>query len=156
MSIHSTHFKPGPAGRHGFKVLRIIGLAVAGVAFAVLFAFLFGLVVKVLWNWLMPPLFGLGTIGYWQAFGLVLLAKLLFGGLHHGRGDHGDRVERHFHDRFKRFRHDEEAAGDEAPFAGNGERWRQFREYWREEGQEAFESYLRRKADGEAEKTPED
>ena len=31
----------------------------------------------------MPVIFGLGVIGYWQGFGLVLLAKLLFGGIGH-------------------------------------------------------------------------
>jgi len=140
MSTHVSHFQPGFAGRHGIKVLRIIGLAVAGVGFAVLFAFLFGLVVKVLWNWLMPSLFGLGTIGFWQAFGIVLLAKLLFGGFHHSHRDHDDRFERHFRDRFKRHVGDDEAA----PFPGNGKKWRQFRDFWQEEGRTAFESYIQR------------
>jgi hypothetical protein len=34
-----------------------------------------------LWNWLMPTLFGLTMITVFQAVGLILLAKLLFGGL---------------------------------------------------------------------------
>ena len=48
--------------------------------FAVLFVALFGLVVMWLWNWLMPALFGLKVIGYWQALGLVILCRILFGG----------------------------------------------------------------------------
>lgn len=32
-----------------------------------------------LWNWLMPALFGLGTITFLKAAGLLLLAKILFG-----------------------------------------------------------------------------
>jgi hypothetical protein len=36
--------------------------------------------VMVLWNWLMPALFtGARTIGYWQALGLIVLARVLFG-----------------------------------------------------------------------------
>lgn len=31
-----------------------------------------------LWNWLMPYLFGVPQIGYWQALGLMTLASLLF------------------------------------------------------------------------------
>ena len=31
-----------------------------------------------LWNWLMPAIFGLTTINYWQALGLMALASLLF------------------------------------------------------------------------------
>jgi uncharacterized membrane protein len=35
-------------------------------------------IMMLLWNWLMPLLFGLKTIGYFQAFGLHLLARLIF------------------------------------------------------------------------------
>jgi hypothetical protein len=48
--------------------------------FAVLFVALFGFVVMALWNWLMPALFSLKAIGYWQALGLVILCRILFGG----------------------------------------------------------------------------
>jgi len=40
----------------------------------------FAFLVKWLWNWLMPPLFGLHVLGYWQALGLLVLCKILFGG----------------------------------------------------------------------------
>lgn len=33
-----------------------------------------------LWNWLMPMIFGLCTIGYWEAFGLYILSSFLFRG----------------------------------------------------------------------------
>jgi hypothetical protein len=144
MNIPSDHPGPSSAGRHRIKVLRIVSLAVAGVGFAVLFAFVFGLVVKVLWNWLMPPLFGLTTIGFWQAFGIVLLAKLLFGGFGHAHRGHGDRFERHFRGHFKKHLGDEEACEEDAPFPGNGRKWRHFRQFWQEEGRAAFESYLHR------------
>ena len=38
-----------------------------------------------LWNWLVPAVFGWSTITYWQAAGLLLLSKILFGGFggHH-------------------------------------------------------------------------
>ena len=39
-----------------------------------------GFVVMGLWNWLMPSLFGLKLITYWQAVGLLILSKILFGG----------------------------------------------------------------------------
>jgi len=45
--------------------------------------FALGYVVMSLWNWLMPALFsGLHTITYCQAFGLLILSKILFGGFH--------------------------------------------------------------------------
>lgn len=41
--------------------------------------------VYALWNWLMPTLFGLHTVTYWQALGLVALSWILFRG---PRGPH--------------------------------------------------------------------
>lgn len=55
------------------------------------FVAVFGLAVMLLWNWLMPDLFGLQAISFWQAAGLLVLCKILFGGLgghHHGHGCH--------------------------------------------------------------------
>lgn len=53
----------------------------------VLFFGLLGLFVMLLWNWLVPELFGLTAISYCQAVGLLLLCKILFGGF--GGGHHG-------------------------------------------------------------------
>jgi len=33
-----------------------------------------------LWNWLVPDIFGWSVITYWQAAGLLVLSKILFGG----------------------------------------------------------------------------
>ncbi len=41
--------------------------------------FVIGVVVMLLWNYLMPVLFGLKAITYVQALGLFLLSKILFG-----------------------------------------------------------------------------
>ena len=60
----------------------------------VLFVFLFGELVMHLWNWLLPGLFGLHTIGFWQALGLLLLSRILFGGFGgHGNGRRHRRME---------------------------------------------------------------
>tara|TARA_B100001250_G_scaffold396108_1_gene401727 strand:- start:107 stop:394 length:288 start_codon:yes stop_codon:yes gene_type:complete len=40
--------------------------------------FLSPIVLMLLWNWLMPSLFGLATIGYLKAFGLHAMARILF------------------------------------------------------------------------------
>jgi hypothetical protein len=52
-----------------------------------LFGFIGGEVVRLLWNWLLPPLFGWPRITFWQALGLLALCRILFGGL--GRGGSG-------------------------------------------------------------------
>jgi hypothetical protein len=61
------------------KVLKV-------AVFAALFVAVFGFVVMRLWNWLMPALFGWHRIGFWQAIGVLVLSKILFGGFH---GRHG-------------------------------------------------------------------
>jgi hypothetical protein len=48
--------------------------------------FLFGWVVMLLWNWLMPEIFGLKTLTYWQAWGVLALSCILFGRIGGGGG----------------------------------------------------------------------
>jgi len=48
--------------------------------FVVLVALALSFVVMSLWNWLMPTLFGLRMISFWQALGLLVLSKILLGG----------------------------------------------------------------------------
>ncbi|MDR1879441.1 MAG: hypothetical protein LBQ78_00725 [Tannerellaceae bacterium] len=39
----------------------------------------FSAIVMVLWNLLVPDIFGLATVSFWQALGLLVLARLFFG-----------------------------------------------------------------------------
>lgn len=55
-----------------------IAWGVGGVIIAALMALIFGLVVMWLWNWLMPTIFNLPELTYWQAWGLVILFHILF------------------------------------------------------------------------------
>ncbi|MFA9388274.1 MAG: hypothetical protein ACERKD_00615 [Prolixibacteraceae bacterium] len=58
-------------------------------------------VVMLLWNWLMPALFNLSVITYWQALGVLVLSKILFGS--HGSSGHirSYHRDKYFKDRFK-------------------------------------------------------
>jgi hypothetical protein len=49
------------------------------LVFAVLLVVVLSLVVMSLWNWLMPTIFGSRLITFWQALGLLVLARVLFG-----------------------------------------------------------------------------
>ena len=66
----------------------------------VLFATVFGEVVKSLWNWLLPSLFGWHPITFWQALGLLVLCRILFGGFH-GRGPGGGKSRRMMAERWE-------------------------------------------------------
>jgi Ca2+/H+ antiporter, TMEM165/GDT1 family len=75
----------------GLKIVLLVLLAVVVMSF----------VVMSLWNWLMPKLFALHPIGFWEALGLLLLGKILFGGFRapggsrmHGRGRMMERWEK--------------------------------------------------------------
>jgi hypothetical protein len=130
----------GPTGfkaHRGAKALQIFGWTNLGVAFAVVFALVSGFVVKILWNWLMPAIFGVGTITYWQAFGIVVLAKLLFGAFGYGYKEPSN----HFHRRFNGWREDYKAGRQDDPMM---EGWKYYKQYWKEKGKAAFDDYIRR------------
>src|SRR5215510_8266519 len=50
-----------------------------------------GELVRLLWNWLLPPLFGWREITFWQGLGVLALSRILFGGFRlHGGGPRSD------------------------------------------------------------------
>ena len=67
----------------------------------ILFAALLGFVIMGVWNWLMPALFGLKTITYWQAWGLLILGRLLVGGFRAGGHGPSPRWRRRMRDRWE-------------------------------------------------------
>jgi hypothetical protein len=60
---------------------RWMWIAPAAFLGIILFTYLGGELVRYLWNWLLPGLFGWRQITFWQALGLLLLCRILFGGL---------------------------------------------------------------------------
>ena len=66
------------------KWVFLAPLAIFGM---LLFVFIGGEIVLHLWNWLLPPLFEFRPINFWQALGILLLSRILFGGFgFHGTG----------------------------------------------------------------------
>ncbi len=59
---------------------RWIFLAPLIIVVVLLFIALGGEIVRLLWNWLLPPLFGWPQITFWQGLGLLALCRILFGG----------------------------------------------------------------------------
>lgn len=145
-AVRSDTKNGGESGK-GRKLLRVVGMVFVGLVFALLFALVFGFLVKWLWNWLMPVVFGFKEISYWQAFAMVVLAKLLFGAFgahHHDKwGEHTGRLRDWHHRPFRngeslRDRHRE---------------WKHYPDFWREEGQAAFDAYMKRMQRDKGEKT---
>lgn len=77
-------------GRKFWHIFAFIGVFAAAIA-----------ITMSLWNALIPSIIGWTAINYWQAAGLLILCRLLFGGMghhmrghgcghgHHGFGHHG-------------------------------------------------------------------
>jgi len=49
-------------------------------AIGILAVVVVGFIVMSLWNWLAPAVFGARMINFWQALGILVLSKILFGG----------------------------------------------------------------------------
>ena len=125
------------------RIIRIIGMALGGMLLAVLIGALFSVVIVFVWNGVMPDLFGLPTIDYLQAFLLIVLSRLLFGGIGHG-GHHGHHGPHGFG------RHGGRHRGP-GKFGFHGHHgfkhhdvdWHQYGEYWNEKGKGDFEEWLK-------------
>ena len=77
------------------KKFFFIPLIIAGIA-------LFVYVTMLLWNALLPGIFGFSAITFWQAAGLLILTRLLFGfGHHKGRGWHRSRMDSDFKNKIR-------------------------------------------------------
>jgi len=90
------------------KIVIGIGFGILGIGFL----FLCGWVVMLLWNWLMPDIFGLKRLTYWQAWGLLILCHILFKGF--GSGHSGGRSDRKRRRQLRRYMREDQAAMEEA------------------------------------------
>jgi uncharacterized membrane protein len=82
------------------KLFWIAPLAVLGIA---LFIFIGGEIVMRLWNWLLPMLFGWRQITFWQALGILVLCRILFGGFgghRSGRSNARRRIQERVEERY--------------------------------------------------------
>ncbi len=122
--------------KHGCpKGLKIAGWIVLGIAFA----FLLGFVVKWLWNALMPEFFGLSEVTYWQGVGLVVLARILFGGMHSGGdSDKGPHRKRKIHEHLSTSDHVKD--------------WHFYDEWWQSEGEKSFREFASQERENEDQK----
>jgi len=110
-----------------FSIAKIAMLAVLGVVLALAFGLAFGFLVQYLWNVIIVSVFAIRAITYWEAVGIIVLCKLLFGGHPHPhpRPKRGGREISPMHEIF-------------------GERRDEFASFWMSEGKEAFHKYCER------------
>src|SRR5580704_6252352 len=94
------------------RIKKILKVAVIGVMAVTVFGFL----VMSLWNWLGPAVFGLRSITFWQALGILILSKILFGGFR-GRPGYGGHWRRRMSDRWQQMTPEEREKFREGMFS---------------------------------------
>ena len=129
--------------------VKIPFYVVFGAIAAVGFGLLFGIVIRELWNWLMPMLFGLPLITFWQGVGLFILAKILFGGCGSGSGSRSEarkapRRPGAWDCRGPEHKGPEHGGPTEPGHAWDTRNWRFYDEWWESEGKASFDAYADR------------
>ena len=112
--------------------IEIIGIIIFGAIAITGLMILFGFVIMWLWNWLMPEIFGLTTLSFWQSVGLIALLKLLLGGFGGGRG--GKKSSRKSGEDCKK--------GSKTDFS----KWKHYDQFWKEEGNDSYQQYIERQS----------
>ena len=102
---------------------KFVFFALMGTAAVIVFGTLLGLLVQFLWNATLVGLLGVGEITFWQALGVLILAKLFF-----GFGNTGSSP--------KKSKKKTDDAPDDDPTKEQA-----FRDYWAQEGKGAYEAY---------------
>jgi uncharacterized membrane protein YraQ (UPF0718 family) len=114
---------------------RSIVYIIFGLIVAVFLGFVLGFVIQQLWNWLMPGIFNLKEITYWQAVGIFILARIILGSFSSNVSQDGANEKK------KRIACEEEKADIRKEWGS----WKYYDEWWDQEGKKAFESYVSEK-----------
>lgn len=142
------------------KLLKVIGFAILGI----IIAGVIGLAVKLLWNWLMPELFGLNKITYWQGAGILVLSRILFGGFGSDNNKKNDEhnvtrkvkgtvgqaiheeIREEFYKEYEKKYSDSSQEEENEKFSNteNVNQEELYEKWWAEEGEARFEDYLRK------------
>lgn len=116
--------------------IEIIGMVVFGGIFITAMIALCGYVIMWLWNWLLPDLFGITIITYWQAMGIFALSKILLGGGCGFGGGGSSKCDS-----------DKKSSYSDKSKKRDFSKWKYYDEFWEEHGNQAYEEFLKRKED---------
>ncbi len=99
-------FNHNSGGRKSRKLGKFLFFLIA----ACVFVLVLGFVIMKLWNAVLPDLLGIRSITYWQATGLLILSRILFGGFggHHRKWK--GRTKRHWREKWSGMSTEEKAA----------------------------------------------
>jgi hypothetical protein len=143
----SIEYSEDPKMRMAQKVVFWTVIVLAGVT---AFGMLFGLLIQFLWNATLVPLFEVSSISFWQAVGIFILAKIVFG-FGSGSGHSSSKGKKGKKNKAKEEESVEaivveDVSGDSKDVADLGDD-ASFRKYWQDEGRHAYETFQAHKAD---------
>lgn len=144
-----SNHRDNRSGRFSGNLKHIVFWVIIGLVLATLFALVFGILVKLLWGVTLSPIFGIPEITYWQAVGIVILSRLVFGGFGHRggpknglhnsgdkHGSFGSKLRHHFHGK------GEDDDDNDTEFRVPETHRKHYHEFWEKEGKQAFNEYL--------------
>ena len=120
------------------KAQQFMFWAVIGIGAAVLIGLLLGTFLQFLWNATITVMFETIPITFWQAIGIFILAKLLF-----GFGTSSSSSSSKGKKRSKRFGRRRKGDAEDSSDAAEGDDFEveDFRDYWQREGKAAYDAY---------------
>lgn len=65
----------------GYLPFNITGVFIIAIFLWAIYTFIFGALLMWLWNITIPNIFGIRQISFWEAFRLIIIAAILFGGI---------------------------------------------------------------------------
>ncbi len=118
----------------------IVAMIIFGIIAITGLAILFGYVFMWLWNALMPELFDLPELTYWQGVGLFILAKIIFGGFGSGSSSKSSSSD------------DWTCKEDKKKAKNDLKKWELYDKFWKEEGEAAYQQYQEKTTSNPSEK----
>lgn len=112
--------------------LKIIVFSILGIVVLSFFGVIFGFVIMLLWNWLMPVLFKLPTITYWQGIGIFVLAKIIFKST-----DHQNPIDKNKHSHYEHSKFNN---------------WMYYDKWWDKEGKKSFNDFIEKEKEDKKDK----
>lgn len=103
-------------------------------------AFSLGMILMLLWNTLMPKIFGVSEITYFQGVGLLILSKLLLGGVSMKSGGNQSISQAQMKSAFKEAL--TEAKQADSPYDDTDEADQVYEQWWQDEGEAYFDKYM--------------
>ena len=131
----------------------IAAMVILGILAITGLAILFGFVIMWLWNALMPEIFGLPSISYFQAVGLFILFRILLSTGGSGKKNRSDYFSKRPSKRELKYRSKSKLIDHCYNYFSD---WEHYDSFWKDEGEQAYKDYVEKLKKEEQSQTDKD